>query len=261
MSDKSTTVPRLTLNFQDNNNCPATSASSRSAAHTSVFSDTWNKLEMIQAEQYLLSLFGINQNEHQTTRSSSHKPAPTTETTPSQSHLRYITKVNKDYKPIAYGDRDLLTKYLRTKILINNSSRKLSDRDVEVLALGLGFVLHSDFAPGCPMEELTSANNRWVLGINRFINFKRNLKKRIAEKGLASTNHLRGVLESSGRLERDRDDWDPFDRTDNEWTNQSQFQELNKNLKLATSGGVLPNASTNKRRPLYDSGEGSEEGE
>ena len=208
---------------------------------------------MIQAEQYLLSLFGINQNEHQTTRSSSHKPAPTTETTPSQSHLRYITKVNKDYKPIAYGDRDLLTKYLRTKILINNSSRKLSDRDVEVLALGLGFVLHSDFAPGCPMEELTSANNRWVLGINRSINFKRNLKKRIAEKGLASTNHLRGVLESSGRLERDRDDWDPFDRTDNEWTNQSQFQELNKNLKLATSGGVLPNASTNKRRPLYDS--------
>ena len=215
-------------------------------------------MEAIQNENRVLALFGIDPRLRYETVAGINTSAASTASVPIApaaplSHLNYVTSVSFHYKPVVYGNRKFLTKYLRTKILINNSSRRLTDTDIEALALGLNFVLHSDFAPGCPMEELTASNNRWVIGINRSINFARNQEFRIQEKGLAAANQLRGVLESSGRLERDEDDWDPFERSLNEWTKQPQFLELNNTLKRATLGSAPVDSHDNARQPLYDS--------
>jgi len=242
--DHTSTIPRLILNFNYDSSIPIIQRHSAAIAHTKVFDNVWRKLELVQQENQLLSLLGIN------------KPPTTAAPTPAPvgtPHLNYITSISLQYKPIAYGDRDLLIKYLRTKILVNNSSRRLSDRDVEALALGLNFVLHSDFAPGCPIEELSETNTRWIVGINRAINFTRNRERKILEKGLSATHQLRGILESSGRLERDADDWDPFDNLDNEWTKQPQFYQLNERVKQATLGDKFPQPQRNKRKPLYES--------
>ena len=242
--DHTSTIPRLTLNFDYGSSSPIIQRHSAAIAHTKVFDNVWRKLELVQQENQLLSLFGINKPP---------TPAAPTPVPVGTPHLNYITSISLLYKPIAYGDRDLLIKYLRTKILVNNSSRRLSDRDVEALALGLNFVLHSDFAPGCPIEELSETNTRWIVGINRSINFTRNRERKILEKGLNAPQQLRGILESSGRLERDADDWDPFDNLDNEWTKQPQFYQLNERIKQATLGDKFPQPQQNKRKPLYES--------
>jgi len=257
-TDNKRYAPRLVLEFHGNSSHNATYAQSAAAAHTNVFDNTWRRMEAIQKENRMLALFGIDPRlRYETvaginTSAAPTAPMPIAQKTPPP-HLNYVTSVSFHYKPVVYGDRKLLTQYLRTKILINNSSRRLTDTDIETLALGLNFVLHSDFAPGCPMEELRASNDRWVIGINRSINFARNQEHRILEKGLAAVNQPRGVLESSGRLERDEDDWDPFERSENEWTKQPQFLELNNKLKRATFGSASVDLHENVRQPLYDS--------
>lgn len=54
--------------------------------------------------------------------------------------VRYVTSVARDYVPAIYKDRATLQRQLSEKILINQSIVHLSDRLVEVLALGLNFV-------------------------------------------------------------------------------------------------------------------------
>ena len=58
-------------------------------------------------------------------------------------HHQPVMTISKDYQPLLYGSKFRLISFLKTRAIINASTRKLSDVEIETLALGPGFVLPS----------------------------------------------------------------------------------------------------------------------
>ena len=179
--------------------------------------------------------------------------ASTQPTTTADPHLRYVLDVTWPYETKVYPNWDSLTRYLRTHVLINNSSRTLSAVDTEALCLGLNFVLGAEFAPGCPVEMLETNSKRWVQSINRAIHSARRRDKILRETGATPKPRLRGVLESSGRLEQERSDWDPLPASRNEWVDQPFFKDFGDKIANYTLDGATIENESDHRAPLHES--------
>ena len=221
-------------------------------AHNLVFNTAYNQLDLMIKANYSLRLFGVpplNATPVTETRTEPAVPTPTTQTaTIKPNRLNYIKTVSRTYQPLVYSSRAKLVRYLRTETLINNSSVILSDTDIEALSLGLGFVLHADFSSKCPTLEATECNESWQLKISNAIYGERKKLYRI-QSGQIPTQP-RGVLESSGRLDRPTNGHDPLNGR--EWTNDKDVIQQNEALLAALQCASRPEEVA-RRRPLYDS--------
>jgi len=206
---------------------------------------------MIKAN-YSLRLFGIPRFTATPVAETLTEPAvptPIVQTaTTKPNRLNYIKTVNLAYQPLVYSSRAKLVRYLRTEILINNSSVVLSDTDIEALALGLGFVLHADFSSKCPVLEATECIETWQLKISHAIHCERQKLDR-GQSGQTLTQP-KGVLECSGRLDAPTDGRDPLNG--HEWTKDTVVTGHTGNL-LATITCASHTEEVNRRRPLFDS--------
>jgi len=229
-------------------------------AHNLVFDSAFETLRLIMSANHCFHLFGLERAPTRTGNAEgaigslstvgATDPTPTPPLITKVKRLNYVRDVAADYKPAVYSSRDNLVRYLRTEILINNSSLKLTDTDTEALALGLGFVMHASFSSSCPVKQLADENKSWELKISRAIKGTRCASIR-AERG--KPNHpLRGVLESSGRLDRPGSDHDPL--CGNEWSSDEQVESLNREILHTLMGDeVLDESESATRRPLYKS--------
>lgn len=81
--------------------------------------------------------------------------------------LRYITEIPRLYHPHIYKPRNLLTKFLRAKHIINLSNYEPSPTEIEVLALNLNFITNQPLP-----EDITSeAIQTYIEKIDRRIYF------------------------------------------------------------------------------------------
>ena len=221
-------------------------------AHNLVFNTAYNHLDLMIKANYSLRLFGVpplNATPVTETRTGPAVPTPTTQTaTIKPNRLNYIKTVSRTYQPLVYSSRAKLVRYLRTEILINNSSVILSDTDIEALSLGLGFVLHADFSSKCPRLEATECNEAWQLKISHAIHGELRKLSR-SSSGLTHTEP-KGVLECSGRLDAPTDEHKP--EGGHEWTNDQDVIRHNEAL-LTTVTCASRAEEVNRRRPLFES--------
>ena len=239
-----TAVPRLLISRDKNKT---------NNAHNLVFDRAFESLQHAMAANHCFKLFGLKQA---TASDVSQRPAATADPTPSLSqwskvqHLKYVKDVALDYKPIIYSSRARLVRYLRTEILINNSSLALSDTTIEALALGLGFVMHASFSNDCPVRQLANENRSWRQKINRAIKGA-SLAAHRAARG-QQNKPLRGVLHASGRLDRTDSDCDPS--REREEFNNKHFNSLNQKILETLLGDKnIDEKENTARRPLYES--------
>ena len=225
-----------------------------------MFDLAFETLRLIMSANYCFHLFGLERAQTRTgdVERAIEPPSAIDTTDPACSpppqtkvkRLNYVKDVTADYKPAVYSSRTNLVRYLRTEILVNNSSLSLTDTDTEALALGLGFVMHANFSSDCPFKQLTDENKCWELKISRAIKGDRCANIRV-ERG--QTKHpLRGVLESSGRLDRPDSDHDPL--CGSEWSSDERVVGLNREILNTLMGEeVLDESGSATRRPLYNS--------
>ena len=252
-SSRSQTTPRLTISrppYGPNQLGPRPGYKrGPSAAHDLVFTTAYNQLDLMIKANYSLRLFGVPPlNATPLVETWAEPAAPNLivqKGTTKPKGLNYVKNVSRSYQPLVYSSRAKLVRYLRTEILINNSSVILSDTDVEALSLGPGFVLHADFDSKSPTLEATECNEAWKLKISHAIHGER---QRL-QPGKTPTER-KGVLESSGRLDGPIDGHDPLNG--HEWTNDRAFRRHNEALLAALTCTSRPEESS-RRRPLFDS--------
>ena len=169
-------------------------------------------------------------------------------------HLHYVRKLPWPYKPAVYRTRECLTLYLRTNVLVNNGSRTLTGIEIEALSLGLTYVPPAGYGPGRRSRMLEADSKRWTLSINRSIHFARLRDTEQREKGRAIAPRPSGILESSGRLGKEANDWDPLALSHNEWTQQPFYKEFNDKFAKNTLTGVTPEDEPDRKMsPLHES--------
>ena len=141
---------------------------------------------------------------------------------------RYITStMDKKYQPRVYASAHALNRYLSDKILVNQSKRKLSDTEIETLALGLGFITTEPLKNDRESENDAIQTDLYKRRVNIGLFFDNleaeNTATTRTKPAQPQTNkgHLAGLVPST---------WTPKERS---WSSDPQVRD---HLKCLTGG-------------------------
>lgn len=122
---------------------------------------------------------------------------------------KYVTKVQRNYKPYYYPWVRSLNKVLKGKIIINQSDKILSDTQTEILSLGLNFIFATN-----DKKERSKLNNdmeEWMRKIDVAIHFNGR-----------QTNHTKGWLQKDLKT-----NWQPPPMA---WRFDRELEKLSKEI-------------------------------